>query len=43
MPAADLKDSVTPSGFIGLQVHGVREKVEPLEVRFRGLRLKELK
>src|SRR5262249_30788074 len=41
--AADLKDGVTPSGFIALQVHGVGKKEEPLEVRFRGLRLKELK
>jgi hypothetical protein len=42
VPAADLKDSVTPSGFIGLQVHSVKTE-EPLEVRFRNLRLKELK
>jgi hypothetical protein len=43
VPAADLSDSVTPSGFIGLQVHGVGDKTEPMEVRFRNLRLKELK
>jgi hypothetical protein len=43
VPAADLKDSVTPSGFIALQVHGVGKKTEPLEVRFRNLRIKELK
>jgi hypothetical protein len=41
--AADLKDSVTPKGFIGLQVHGVGKRKEPLEVRFRKLRIKELK
>jgi hypothetical protein len=41
--AADLKDSVTPSGFIGLQVHAVKDKQEPLDVRFRNLRIKELK
>jgi Domain of Unknown Function (DUF1080) len=41
--AADLKDSVTPSGFIGLQVHAVKGQTEPLEVRFRNLRIKELK
>jgi hypothetical protein len=41
--AADLKDAVTPSGFIGLQVHGVGKKETPLEVRFRNLRIKELK
>lgn len=43
VPAADLKDSVTPSGFIGLQVHRVDKQEEPLEVRFRNLRIKELK
>ena len=46
VPAADLKDSLTPSGLIGLQVHAVKEdklKDGPLEVRFRNLRLKELK
>jgi hypothetical protein len=43
VPAADLKDAVTPSGFIGLQVHAVGKKTEPLEVRFRNLRIKELK
>jgi hypothetical protein len=43
VPAADLKDSVTPKGFIGLQVHGVGKRKEPLEVRFRNLRIKELK
>jgi hypothetical protein len=43
VPAADLKDSATPSGFIGLQVHGVGKRKEPLEVRFRNIRIKELK
>jgi hypothetical protein len=42
VPAADLHDAVTPSGFIGLQVHNVKED-KPLEVRFRNLRIKELK
>ena len=41
--AADLKDSLTPSGFIALQVHGVGKEKEPREVRFRNLRIKELK
>ena len=40
---ADLKDSVTPSGFIALQVHGVGKLEEPHEVRFRNIRIKELK
>jgi hypothetical protein len=43
VPAADLHDAVTPSGFIALQVHGVGKKAEPMEVRFRNLRIKELK
>jgi hypothetical protein len=42
VPAVDLKDSVTPSGFIGLQVHAVGKEAEPREVRFRNLRIKEL-
>jgi hypothetical protein len=41
--AADLKDSATPSGFIALQVHGVGKREDVLEVRFRNLRIKELK
>jgi hypothetical protein len=43
VPAADLKDDAARSGFIALQVHGVGKKTEPLEVRFRNLRIKELK
>jgi len=43
IPAADLKDAVTPSGFIGLQVHAVGARTDPFEVRFRNLRIKELK
>ncbi len=38
----DLKDDMTRSGFIGLQVHGVGKRVEPLQVQWRNLRLKEL-
>jgi hypothetical protein len=43
VPAADLKDSMTPKGFIGLQVHAVGKKEEPLEVRFRNIRIQEIK
>lgn len=39
VPAGDLHDSMTPSGFIALQVHGVGERVDPLEVRWRNIRL----
>jgi len=42
VPAADLKDSMTPSGFIALQVHGVGRKTDALQVRFRNIRIKEL-
>jgi hypothetical protein len=38
----DLKDDVAPSGFIGLQVHGVGKLAEPLQVAWRNLRLREL-
>ena len=42
VPAADLKDSLTPAGFIALQVHGVGKKETEMEVRFRNIRIKEL-
>ncbi len=40
--AADLKDSLSPAGFIALQVHGVGKKADEMEVRFRNIRIKEL-
>jgi hypothetical protein len=43
VPAADLKDSVTLKGFIALQVHGVGNRQEPLEVRWRNIRIQELR
>lgn len=43
VPAADLKDSLTRSGFIALQVHAVGKETQPREARFRNLRIKELK
>lgn len=42
VPAAELRDSVTPAGFIALQVHSVGERTEPLQVRWRHVRLQEL-
>jgi hypothetical protein len=42
VPAADLRDSLTPSGFIGLQVHGVGKRTNDMEVRFKNIRIKEL-
>jgi hypothetical protein len=43
VPAADLKDDVTPKGLIGLQVHGIGGR-DPgdMEVRWRNIRIKEL-
>jgi hypothetical protein len=43
VPAVDLKDSVTPKGLIALQVHGVGNRTEPLEVRWRNILIQELK
>lgn len=44
VPAADLKDDMTPSGLIALQVHGVGDKQENVgkQVRWRNIRIKEL-
>ncbi len=42
VPAVDLKDDWTPKGVIALQVHGVGEREEPLEVRWRNIRIAEL-
>jgi hypothetical protein len=45
IPVADLVDdkSGMKSGFIGLQVHGIKKGTGPYEVRWRNLVLKELK
>ena len=40
--AADLVDSMTLSGFIGLQVHGVGRNKTPMDIRWRNLRIKDL-
>ncbi len=42
VPAADLVDSKTANGFIGLQVHSVGDKRESLEVRWRNIRLRPI-
>jgi len=41
IPAADVVDSMTLTGFIGLQVHSTRSE-EPLTVQWRNLRIKDL-
>ncbi len=38
----DLKDDMTKTGFIGLQVHAVGQRTDPLKVEWRNLRLREL-
>ncbi len=42
VPAADLVDSKTAKGFIGLQVHSVGERTDPLKVRWRNIRLRPI-
>jgi len=44
VPAADLMDGMTASGFIALQVHGIGDKQpeQPLQVRWRNIRLREI-
>jgi len=37
----DLHDGMTKSGFLGLQVHGVGKRTDPLKVQWRNLRLRE--
>lgn len=43
IPCADLTDDLDKSGFIGLQVHSIPKGTGPYEVRWRNIRLKELK
>lgn len=40
-PVADLTDSMTARGFIGLQVHGTQQD-EPMEIRWRKIRIQDL-
>ena len=42
VPAADIHDPHSKSGFIGLQVHGVGRRTNDLEVRFRNVFVKEI-
>jgi hypothetical protein len=42
VPCADLQDSMTAKGIIGLQVHGVGRNFKPYQVRWRNIRIKEL-
>ncbi len=40
VPIAEISDSMTANGFIGLQVHKINKK-QPLQVRWRKIRIKE--
>ncbi|MEC9475531.1 MAG: DUF1080 domain-containing protein [Planctomycetota bacterium] len=40
--AAEVFDTRRLSGFIGLQVHGVGNRKEPLQIRWRNLRIRDL-
>jgi hypothetical protein len=43
VPAADLKDSLTPKGIIALQVHAIGKNAQPgSEIRWRNIRIQEL-
>ncbi len=42
VPAATMFDALTPGGHIGLQVHDVGGREDPLTVRFRNVRIREL-
>jgi len=41
VPAADLIDDQTASGFIALQVHGIGKRTDTMTVRWRNIRIQE--
>jgi hypothetical protein len=43
IPASDFTDDMDAGGFIGLQVHGIRRGEGPYQVRWRDVRIRELK
>jgi hypothetical protein len=43
IPCADFQDDRDSSGFIGLQVHSIKPGTGPYQVRWRNIRLRELK
>ncbi len=40
---ADFRDTMDASGFIGLQVHSIRAGIGPFSVRWKNIKLRELK
>lgn len=43
VPCADFRDATDASGFIGLQVHGIKAGAGPCQVRWKNIRIRELK
>jgi hypothetical protein len=43
VPCADFHDKTDASGFIGFQVHGIKAGTGPYQVRWKNIRLRELK
>ncbi len=43
VPCADFHDDMDASGFLGLQVHGIKKGTGPYQVRWRNIRIRELK
>jgi hypothetical protein len=43
VPCADFRDPLDATGFIGLQVHSIAKGTGPFEVRWKNIRLRELK
>jgi hypothetical protein len=43
VPCADFHDQTDASGFIGLQVHGIKKGTGPYSVRWKNIRIRELK
>lgn len=43
VPCADFTDDLDKTGFIGLQVHSIKKGAGPYSVRWKNIRIKELK
>jgi sugar lactone lactonase YvrE len=42
VPAANFEDNTTAKGFVALQVHGIGNREEKLQVRYRNIRIQDL-
>lgn len=42
VPCADFCDDMDATGFIGLQVHGIRKGTGPYQVRWKNIKIREL-